>query len=325
MKHLTINNYGSFLGLESQRLVVKNKDLGEKLYYPLNRLKTLSIAKRGISISSDLIEALSYRGIKLFFLDFKGTPYGQLIPANHHAVVAARVHQMNFCNDAEKKLSLAIILLRGKLLNQRATLLYYSKYKAKLTQAEQLREASQKIENIAQNIQSADTGILLGKEGLSASIYFQTLQKTLLAETTFEKRIGRSSSEIINQMLNYGYGVLANHIMNCIFNAGLEPYLGFLHQSRPGKPSLVLDIMEEYRAWVVDRSVIKLRHDAQKVNNLTADLRKKLLNQIMNTLHTKHLYHKKRLELNFILQRQVYRLSGHFAEQNQYRSFIFKW
>ena len=323
MKHLTINEYGSFLGLESQRLVVKQES--EKQFYPLNRLRTLSVAKRGVSLSSDLVQALSYRGIKLFFLDFKGTPYAQMIPANHHTVVGARVHQINFCSDEKKTLGLAIQIVKGKLLNQRATLLYYSKYKGRASQSDRLKEAAQKIEGLSQDIQSKDIGVLLGKEGMAASIYFQVLQETLLSETSFKNRYGRGSQEIINQMLNYGYGVLANQIMNCLFNAGLEPYLGFLHKSRPGKPSLVLDIMEEYRAWVVDRAVIKLRQHAKKDKNMSTDLRKKLVLQIMENLHTRHLYRSKRLELNFIIQRQVYRLSGHFARNNQYKTFLFKW
>ena len=73
MKHLTIGEYGSFLGLEANRLAVKNGE--QKRYYPLNRLATISIAKRGMAISSDLIEVLSARGIKSIFLDFRKVPY----------------------------------------------------------------------------------------------------------------------------------------------------------------------------------------------------------------------------------------------------------
>lgn len=65
MKHLVVADYGSFLGLDSHRLAVKQGD--DTQHYPLNRLCSLSIAKRGISISSDLVEALSARGIKVFF------------------------------------------------------------------------------------------------------------------------------------------------------------------------------------------------------------------------------------------------------------------
>ena len=321
MKHLTISDYGTFLGIESGRLVVKHKE--EQKQYPLNRLRTLSVAKRGVSISSDLIEALSYRGIKLFFLDFKGTPYAQLIPASHHSVVGVRQSQMKFC-ESSACFILARHIVQGKLLNQRATLRYYGKYKARLEQSEKLKVAAAKIEAISESLNVKTMNELLGKEGVAAGIYFQTLSQTLLSNTEFQRREGRGSGEIINQMLNYGYGVLANQVANCIFNAGLEPYLGVLHQPRPGKPSLVLDIMEEYRSWVVDRAVLKLRAQAT-VPSLTPELRKNIINQVMTNLHTKHYYRKKRLTLAYIMQRQIYRLAGHFAAQTKYKSFLFKW
>ena len=319
--HLTISDYGTSLGLKSGRLVVKHGD--EQKQYPLNRLRTLSIAKGGVGLSSNLIEALSYRGIKLLFLDFKGTPYAQIIPARHHTVVGVRQHQLSFC-DGPERLSLAAQIIQGKLLNQRATLLYYSKYRANPHLSEKLKEGASQIMGILSDMRVDDIGILLGKEGAAASIYFRTLAQTLLQDTTFRRREGRGSREVINQMLNYGYGILANQITNCVFNAGLEPYLGVLHTPRPGKPALVLDIMEEYRAWVVDRAVLKLRHRVTR-NEINLGLRKMLVDQVMTNLHSKHRYQKKRLPLTYIIQRQVYRLAGHFAEGNRYKPFLFKW
>ncbi|MGZ7212480.1 CRISPR-associated endonuclease Cas1, partial [Streptococcus pyogenes] len=66
-------------------------------------------------------------------------------------------------------------------------------------------------------------------------------------------------------------------------NAGLEVYLGALHAIRPGKPALILDVMEEYRAWVVDRAVIKLRSQLNG-ETLKPKTRKKLTNEILTTL-----------------------------------------
>lgn len=321
MKHLTISDYGTFLGVESGRLTVKQDN--KKQQYPLNRLCTLSVAKDGVSLSSNLIEALSYRGIKLFFLDFKGTPYAQLIPANHHTVVGVRRHQMRFC-DSPQHLTLANQIVRGKILNQRATLLYYSKYKSRPEQSEQFKIAAKRLDTILDDMRARKLDELLGSEGAAASVYFRALGETLLKDTSFRWREGRGSSEPINQMLNYGYGVLTNQITNCVFNAGLEPSLGVLHRTRPGKPALVLDMMEEYRAWVVDRAVLKLRHQA-KTSGLSASLRKNLINQVMTNLHSKHRYQSKRLPLLYIMQRQMYRLAGHFAGNNRYRPFLFKW
>ncbi len=70
MKHLVICDYGAFLGLNSHRLAISQDN--QTRYYPLNRLCTVTIAKCGVSVSSDLVEVFSNRGIKLFFLDFRG-------------------------------------------------------------------------------------------------------------------------------------------------------------------------------------------------------------------------------------------------------------
>ena len=85
MKHLVICDYGTFLGLEHHRLAVRQRGDVTK-YYPLNRLCTVSIAKRGISVSSDLIEAFSVRGIKLFFLDFRGVAHSAILGQSHGVV-----------------------------------------------------------------------------------------------------------------------------------------------------------------------------------------------------------------------------------------------
>jgi len=92
VKHLVISEYGSFLGVSSYRLTVKQSN--EVRFFPLNRLSTISIAKRGVSFSSDLIEALSVRGIKLFFLDFRGVAHSALVSQSLHGVVALRQAQL---------------------------------------------------------------------------------------------------------------------------------------------------------------------------------------------------------------------------------------
>ena len=87
MRHLTISEYGSFLGITGERIVVK-QDGAIILEKPLSRIRSISILKNGVSISSDLISACAIRGIKLFFLDWRGRIASALIGQNQHAVVA---------------------------------------------------------------------------------------------------------------------------------------------------------------------------------------------------------------------------------------------
>ena len=319
MKHLTINQYGSFLGIDTHRLMVSEGH--KKRYFPLNRLSTISIAKRGISLSSDLIEALSIRGIKLFFLDFKGVAHSAIIGQSQHGVVAVRQAQQEFCR-TDQKLSLAIAIVTGKIKNQRAVLNYFGKYHTHPS----LDVASKEmLQNIDKAKQAKDINTLLGFEGASASAYFQALREAKLFSSTFTGRQGRGSQEINNSMLNLGYAVLSSYILNAIINAGLEPYLGVLHSKRPGKMALVLDLMEEYRAWVVDRAVVKLRQQSEGMLLMDAKLKKACIQEIQKTCLKKYIYRKKKLKLEHIIQRQVYRLCGHFYNEKKYKPYLFKW
>ena len=270
MKHLVVIDYGAFLGLDSHRLAVREGD--NVRHYPLNRLCTISIAKRGIGLSSDLVEALSARGVKLFFLDFRGVPHSAIVGQSQHGVVAVRMAQMTFCqNDT---LPLAKKIVAAKIKNQRAVLNHLGKYH----QHPSLQfAAGELLRNAAKSQQAKNSDVLLGFEGASANAYFQSLREARLFSSSFRKREGRGSREINNAMLNLGYAVLSSYILNAVINAGLEPYLGIMHTTRPGRMALVLDIMEEYRAWVVDRAVIKLRAQSEGKKELNLDLKKALI------------------------------------------------
>ncbi len=318
MKHLVIAEYGSFLGLDSNRVVVKSGD--DAKYYPLNRLCTVSVAKRGVSISSDLIEAFSARGIKLIFLDFRGVAHVALLGEAQHGVVAVRMAQMSYMERGTLELSKSIVI--GKIKNQRAVLNYLNKYHSHESisnSAATLKTYSDMAKN------SSDIEELLGYEGSSASAYFKSLRDARLFSSSFKRREGRGSKEINNSLLNYGYAVLSSYVLNAIVNAGLEPYLGILHGMRPGKMALVLDIMEEYRAWIVDRAVIKLRSQSENKDTLAMDVRKTLIADIQKNFTKRYRYKGKKIRLEHIVQRQVYRLCGHFCGEKTYKPYLFKW
>ena len=207
-------------------------------------------------------------------------------------MVAIRQAQQDFCRS--KNLDLAISIVIGKIKNQRAVLNYLSKYHRHSA----LEIASEELKlNIDKAKQAKSIDVLLGFEGASASAYFQALRNANLFSSTFKKREGRGSQEINNAMLNLGYAVLSSYVLNAIINAGLEPYLGVLHSKRPGRMALVLDLMEEYRAWVVDRAVIKLRQQSEGKSYLDTKLKKACIKEIQNTCSKKYLYRKKKAQI----------------------------
>lgn len=330
MRHITVSNYGSFLGLSGERLVIREQDhiIRE---VALSRLRSISIAKKGVGISSDLVQACAYRGIRIFFLDWRTRNVSALIGMNQHAVVSLRKRQFAFIHSTDLPRTVAE-LVSSKIINQRAVLLYFAKM-IKSTAPQRsliLRNTAERLDIIIQELkktllENQWRAQLLGAEGSAAKLYWEALSQTQMFSSSFSNRQGRGATEITNQLLNYGYTVLQSYVWSALDNAGLEVYCGFYHTDRPGKPSLVLDTMEEYRAWVVDRNVIKLRHELSKNDQLSPPLKKRLTDDIHQTMATIYPYRGKKLRLESILQRQVYRLCSAIAEQKHYRGFHFKW
>jgi len=317
MKHIIINDYGVFLGLHSQRLSVK-KDKQIIKEVALNRIKTIQILSKGVSLSSDLILACANRGIKIFINSFNS--FSVLHTMYEHKSVIVRENQINL--DNVKRLELARKFIIGKIKNQRATLLYLSRNINNEKKDSVIKFFDENILKL-KNKKLEKFDFILGIEGSCANQYFKYLKEMRFFASSFEYRTKRYSKEITNIALNYGYAILENFIYKSCINAGLEPYKGVLHSTRSAKPSLVLDIMEEYRSFVVDRNVIKLRSKLEK-NNFDK-IKRELATNILKTLTKKYKYNHKKITLESIIQRQVYKLSGYFSGNNNYKSYIFRW
>ena len=333
MRHLTVTQFGTFLGISGQRLVVKH-DKSVILEEALSRIRSISIAKNGVSISSDLISACAVRGIKLFFLDWRGMIASALIGQNQHAVVALRKAQFAAIERNDKCCVLAKNIIITKIKNQRAVIRYFFKYLSKDCNKDLSDIVNQylcsvgNLLNQLDNIKKIDNhwkNLIFGIEGKAATIYWQTLSKCKLLPDDFFVREGRNAQSLTNKALNYGYAILLGYVWAAIDNAGLEVYAGILHVDRPGKPSLVLDLMEEYRAWVVDRSIIKIRDKVLKAKSFDFSIKKVIAEEIHKTMSNSYRYHKKKVKLENILQRQVYRFSGSMASEENYKGYIFKW
>ena len=327
MQHLTLTEYGQFIGIRSECLTVKEDSTMKE--YPLNRLKSIQVAKRGVSFSSDVIIACAHRGIKFFLSDFKNETVACLAGTQQHAVVRVRQKQFAYIESAAVP-QLAANVIYAKVRNQWATLLYFKKYHQ--DKVHSINITAEQLKNIAQQIKVKKwqnfarwADILLGLEGQAANQYWQCLAKNRLLGEGFQNRVGRQAQDISNKALNYGYAILTSYIWNALLNAGLEPYAGFFHTQRAGKPSLVLDMMEEYRAWVVDRTIIKHRSMLQSKTDLSVNIKKQIITDIHKTFNKKYHYHRRKMRLESILQRQIYHLAGTFAGDKQYKSYRFRW
>lgn len=330
MKHLTVADYGSFLSLRDERLVVK-KEKEIIAQYPLRRLKSVTIAKNGISFSADVIKACAESGVLFFILDFKSIPVVQVSGVHQHAVTELRKRQFAFVNSLHAA-TLSANFIYGKIRNQRAVLLYFKKtlkdekHKTILQEAvTEIEKVSTRVKKIIWQHQPNWRNSLMGYEGKAAAIYWQAIQDTNLLGENFHGRVGRNAPDIANQALNLGYSILMSQIWRAVTFAGLEPYAGFLHTDRAGKPSLVLDLMEEYRPWVVDRTIFTMRWYFQNNKEMNIKIKKEIIRRVNEVFTRKYSFNKKKIKLETLIQRQVYRLGGSIYEKKKYKPFLFRW
>jgi len=333
---LILSGYGLFLSKKSERLLVrKGKDV---IYqFPFFRINEVVVGSRGISMSSDFLEEVCARGIRLSFLDYSGKPYAMVTSPMLTATVQARREQILAFND-KRGLEFGKAVVLGKIKNQERLLRYFGKYLKKEAEdrfqrieetASQLRALWKKVPAIDAGCVNEARGTLMGTEGTAGRIYWEAVKEIIGHRVEFFGREHRGATDGVNSLLNYGYGILYSQIWGAILNAGLEPFAGFLHVDRPGKPSLVLDMVEEFRQPVVDRTVIAYvnlgTNIGMKDGLLDADTRKSFAEKVVERLVATETYQGKQYQIRSIIQMQARRVAGFLRGEGEYKAFSFKW
>jgi CRISP-associated protein Cas1 len=357
---LILSGFGIYLGKKSERLqikvagkVAKGAD-GSAYEFPFFRISEVVIASRGVSISSDLVKEFCERGIRLSFVEPSGRPYAMLSSPILTATVESRREQLLAYNDA-RGLEFARIVVRGKIRNQRHLLLYCGKY---LKQSDPERystlvELAQKLRGLevqarGGKLQESGSGYrvsgeeddnrrltpgarsaLMGVEGAAGRLYWQGFKTIVESKAEFMGRVHRGADDALNALLNYGYGILYAHVWGAVVNAGLEPFAGFLHVDRPGKPSLVLDLVEEFRQPVVDRTVIAFVNLGQTVEMkegmLDEESRRALAEKILQRLSSPEPFRGQQFQIRSIIQMQARSLVSFLRGKGKYKPFSFRW
>jgi CRISPR-associated protein Cas1 len=169
----------------------------------------------------------------------------------------------------------------------------------------------------------------MGMEGVAGRLYWQGFKTIVESKAEFMGRVHRGADDVLNALLNYGYGILYAHVWGAVVNAGLEPFAGFLHVDRPGKPSLVLDLVEEFRQPVVDRTVIAFVNLGQTVEMkegmLDEDSRRAIAEKILQRLSSPEAFRGRQFQIRSIIQMQARSLVSFLRGKGKYKPFSFRW
>ena len=341
ISHLILSEPGLHLGKHKGRLRVTRVKTGEKvLDAPLVHLESVLVLSRGVSISSNAIHECVARGIPMYFVDGAGRPYGTIYSSRMVGTVQTRRQQL-YAYDDHRGRHLARAFALGKVRNQQALIRYAMRYREEqnpdLAAALQpllgdLEEAKAALEAV--NVQEGTLARLrlhlMNLEGRAAAAYWEAFGH-LLQNAEWPGRKHRGATDPVNAALNYGYGILYGVVERACLLAGLDPYAGYLHADRPGKPSLVLDLVEEFRPVAVDRTVLAYFNRGRTLQQdhrglLDRDSRKSLAEAVLETLDRPHRYGDERLRLESIIQRQARAVATYVrAERETYKPFTWRW
>jgi CRISPR-associated protein Cas1 len=336
---LIVSDYGVFVSKHQGRLRVERgkERLAE---VPLLHLEQVLICSNGVGLSSDVVRVCCEQGIPIHFLNGReGDDYGTLVHSGLTGLALTKRAQLGAYEDG-RGLALARAFAGGKVQNQAQFLRYAAKYRKEtdpalhraltLAAAEVLDHLGP-IERLAGVLTEESRAQLMGAEGRAAARYWSQVAQLIPAGLAWPGRETRGAADRFNQALNYGYAVLRAQVRQALLLAGLEPTAGFLHADRPGKPSLTLDLLEEFRQPVVDRTLIGLVNRGfdpaqQEDGALDGATRRRLVEKVHERLASTEPYEGKRQPLRHILQCQARHIATFVrGERSAYTPFVMGW
>jgi CRISPR-associated protein Cas1 len=251
MGTLYITQDDSFIGKTDERLTVRaNKQT--LLDVPLIKVDGVVVLGRA-TVSPAVVMELLERKIALSFLTHTGRYLGRLEPELTKNIFV-RAAQWNAIAPSEPALHLVRGFVRGKLKNYRNALLRGQRECPDLT----LQSAITQLEQAIAPIETTGTiDSLRGLEGSGSAAYFGSFNRLIRTDGfRFTTRNRRPPLDPVNALLSLGYALLRHDVQSAVNLVGFDPYLGYLHTQRYGRPSLALDLMEEFRPLVVDAIVL---------------------------------------------------------------------
>lgn len=281
---LYITRQETYLHKERETIVIKQGDekLGQFPALTIGNILCFGL----VTVSPPLMGYCGEQGIGLSFY----TEYGHFlarVQGKQTGNVLLRRTQYRVADDAVKANQIAKVMVAAKIANARSVLMRdVRNHGENPAMTEVIRRLADSLKRCEQSETVAQT---MGIEGEAGASYFSVFNDLLhYGEFKFEGRIRRPPTDPVNALLSFTYSLITQECVSALMGFGLDPYVGFLHQDRPGRASLALDLLEEFRAPWADRFVLTLfnRKQLQKADfiyeasgavKLTDDARKKVL------------------------------------------------
>lgn len=232
------------------QVCIGNQRKAELLVYDLDQLVLMG----NIIVTPRALDFLIEQRVDTVFLTVHGRFRGRLMH-EHSKNVKLRAEQYRRLQDPVTARAVAAEIVRGKILNARTFLLRAAR---RAGGSESLTRAAARLMAMAERVREMESlDQVRGCEGRASAVYFEVFGALLKnPDFTFVTRSRRPPLDPVNVLLSLGYTLLTNAVETAVQIVGLDPYLGALHDVSYGRPSLVCDLVEEYRAVIIDPMVV---------------------------------------------------------------------
>lgn len=256
---LYITTPDSYLALDGGNVsVLIDHDVKGKV--PLLNLESIVTFGRS-GASPALMKECMNNDIAISFMSPNGHLMGRVIGTTRGNVVL-RKKQYHISDDPYNSCLIARNFIIGKLYNQRWQLERMTRDHGLVVDVKQLKDVSNQLKMVVTDLGSiTDLDTLRGVEGNMATKYYSVFDQMIIQQKDdfyFNNRNRRPPRDRVNALLSFAYTLLAHDMAAALETVGLDSYVGFMHQDRPGRMSLALDMMEEFRGVYADRFVLKL-------------------------------------------------------------------
>jgi CRISP-associated protein Cas1 len=250
---------GAHARLESGRLIVESPHDEEMLNVPSGSVERI-VCFGAVGISAGLRSWALATDVDLVFLSRRGSYLGHAWPAGSSQRIARLRSQLAFADDDARRLPFARAVVSAKVRKQIVLLQRF----ARRDNADDVLAGAGQMEHLLAMLPGCGTrDELMGIEGAAAREYFGALARIMPDDMRFTGRSTQPPADLVNAALSYGYAIILGESVSALCAAGLDPAIGFLHTEQERRPSLALDLMEEFRPLIVDQVVIAAARRAE--------------------------------------------------------------
>lgn len=333
---MLISGNFAHIGKSGPKIVVRRegKVIGEAY---ANKLSSLVINSHGTTISADAVKLCIDNKVLVNYFDDLGKPYAVVfaVASGANSVSTSQA----WAARTDKGKMIVKNLVWGKITNQVALIRYITKNK-RLSEDQQaiIKRSIEEMEALAEKVSAVQAkgetehfrGSLFGYEGSAAVSYWAVIKTIVPPAYGFTSREHQNAVNVVNQMFNYGYGILYSKVLAAAVLSGLNPNIPFLHAEVKGKPALTYDLIEPYRPVVVDRTILSILSRSPKLQSqggkLPDDVRHTVAKKVMERLYSEVKYKGKTMTVNDIIILNSKQIASVITDnEKSFKPYVMKW